>query len=208
VGMILTRTTNFHGYLKWIEDGGGYTTSALEHLVHAMRADAGGAKHSGEGRLRPSLIGDQCDRKQILSYKFSHGSSFHGSWEAHSGTWLHLAFPSYLLDAYPTRVRIEHAVRPKKGGLGVTGKADWFWYGPPDIGEMEIIKGPHLGDYKTIGDIKWVTEAPREKHIEQVMYEMFTLDIRKAYLVYQNRNFGGAMLTWEVTAEDEDFKRS
>ena len=124
--MIVETSTAFKDYPRWIERGGHFSPEVLEILHHSMRKDAGNTKSSGEGRLRPSLIGDPCDRKQILSFRYSEGSDFNGNWMTWVGTFLHLAFQTYLLDVYPDSVRIEHKIAPRKFRRGVTGKADWY----------------------------------------------------------------------------------
>ena len=200
----------FLDYPRWIENGGNFSAEVLEVLTYSMHKDAGGAKSLGEGRLRPSLIGDPCDRKQLLSYNFSNsgGSTFKGNWMTWVGTFLHLAFQTYLLDVYPDKVRIEHTVKPHKGMAGVTGKADWYWYQKSDNGMMVDINGPHLGDYKSMGKLSGkefdVEKAPKQAHVDQLMAEMYTMNINRGYLVYQTRGFG-QMAVWELVAEPADF---
>lgn len=205
--MRLERTTAFNGYQSWIKNGGHYSAEVLETLVHSMRQDAGHTKHSGYGRLRPSLIGDPCDRAQVLSYNSVDGASDGGSWQAWSGTWLHLAFQSYLLELWGDRIRIEHRIAPGSNGAGVTGKADWYWYGRSYTDEFRSITGPHYGDYKTINSLKRVDANPLPKHIDQVLYTLLTAGLERAYVVYQDRAYG-TMTGWLVEPEQEDFDRA
>jgi hypothetical protein len=207
VAVIMTKTGAFTGYISWIRDGGSWSERTLEIIEHSMSQDANSAKSDGTGRFRPSLIGDPCDRKQLLSYLFADSSAFNGNWYTWSGTWLHLAFQTYLLEKFPDSVRIEHKIAPDRGRTGVTGKADWYWYGPdaePSFGQL--IRGPHLGDYKTATSIERVSESPNAVHVDQLLYEMFTINVRRAYLVYQVRSHG-QMVGWELEAEDADLER-
>jgi hypothetical protein len=200
----------FKDYLRWIENGGSFSSEVLEVLHHSMRKDANNVKQDGTGRLRPSLIGDPCDRKQILSFRQYGGSSFNGNWMTWVGTFLHLAFQTYLLDTYPDSIRIEHKVAPHKGHLGVEGKADWYWYGHSENGMMADIHGPHIGDYKSMGKFSGkdfdVEKAPKQMHVDQLLYEMVTMKVNRGYLVYQTRGFG-QMAVWELESEPADVER-
>lgn len=202
--MILTRDNVFHDYRRWINYGGQYSSAVLPHLIKSMRADVNHAKSDGSGRWRPSLIGDGCDRKQALSY-LGEKSTFTGNWYAWSGTWLHLAFQTYLLDTYPDQVTIEHIIKPKKRGhLGVTGKADWMWTGGDYRDGMLVIRGPHIGDYKSVASLNNYLTEPKPLHVEQLGYEMMTTGIDVGYLVYQNRAHGD-MVTWRLQPEPGDY---
>lgn len=200
---VFTKTNAFHDYVTWIKRGGGWSPEVLEIIVHNMELDTAHAKHSGEGRFRPSLIGDPCDRKQLLSYFSEEGSGFYGNWFTWSGTWLHLAFQTYLLETYPDRLRIEHRVVPQEGVPGVTGKADWYWFKSSERTLYGDIAGPHLGDYKTIASLGTIGDAPKPEHVQQLLYEMHVMNLRTAYLVYQTRSFG-QMFTWRIDADDHD----
>lgn len=197
------RDNVFHDYRRWINDGGQYTSSVLALLHKSMKADANHAKRDGAGRWRPSLVGDPCDRKQMLSF-LGEPSTFYGNWYAWSGTWLHLAFQTYLLDSYPGQVDIEHVIRPKKGHLGVTGKADWVWVGEEHWDGMLRIRSPHIGDFKSANNLNKVGIEPKPAHVMQLGYEMMTLGIHVGYLVYQNR-LHGDVVTWRLEPEPGDY---
>lgn len=205
--MKIEPSTAFMRYTRWIETGGHYSDHVLEVIVHSMQKDAGNTKQSGKGRFRPSLIGNPCDRIQLLSYLSDEGSDFKGNWRTWMGTWMHLAFQTFLLDEYGEHLRIEHAVVPDRGRVGVHGKADWYWYGGNVAIGMSEVMGPHIGDYKSAMKIDAYHDAPKDKHVQQLLYEMVTLDVRRAYLVYQTRSFG-AMAVWHLEAEDEDIRRA
>jgi len=197
------RDNVFADYRRWINDGGQYTSEVLALLIKSMKADANHAKQDGSGRWRPSLIGDPCDRKQMLSF-LGDPSTFNGNWYAWSGTWLHLAFQTYLLDTYPENVTIEHVIKPKRRHLGVTGKADWMWSGPDYRDGMNTIKGPHIGDYKSANNLNKYGVEPKAQHVEQLGYEMMTTGVHTGYLVYQNR-LHGDVVTWRLEPEPGDY---
>ena len=202
--MIVTRTEAFTDYLGWITNGGHWDDDVLEVISRRMREDANHAKGDGRGRLRPSLIGHPCDRVQILSYHHLRPST--SDWRAWIGTWMHLAFDTYLVTEWPHRLQVEYPVIPAVGALGVTGKADWYWYSTSETSMFRHISGPHLGDYKTIEKISMVEAAPLDKHLEQLGYELFTLGMTTAYLVYQVRGFG-TMASYQLTLEPADTDR-
>jgi hypothetical protein len=193
----------FADYRRWINDGGQYSSAVLPRLIKSMKADVDHAKSDGSGRWRPSLMGDGCDRKLTLSF-LGEKSTFNGNWMAWSGTWLHLAFQTYLLDTYPAFVSIEHVVKPKARHIGVTGKADWVWNGVDHMDGMNRIRGPHVGDYKSAINLNKVGVEPREAHVKQLGNEMMTLGMDVGYLVYQNRTYGD-ICTWRLEAEPGDF---
>lgn len=207
--MIVTETHAFNAYSTWIRGGGAFSHPVLRHLILSMRKDANNAKRSGEGRLRPSLIGDECDRKQVLSYMHADASEFDGNWYTWSGTFLHLAFQTWLLDQFRRRVRIEHQVRPSEGSVGVTGKADWYWFGKPVVLPDGALHAPHIGDYKTATNVnspKRKTPVLKKEHTEQLLAELYTLGMERGYLVYQDRAHG-YVKGYELIATDEDFQR-
>jgi hypothetical protein len=200
----IERTTAFTDYLTWIKNGGNYSAEVLKKLTVSMEADAGHTKHDGTGRFRPSLIGDQCDRKQMLSFLYQNKGE--GNWYSYAGTWLHLAFQTFLLDTYKERLRIEYPVAPDKGAIGVTGKCDWYWPGEgisiPD--RMTIIDGPHIGDYKGSLDAADLLEKVKEEHIAQLTYQMYTMGVKHGYLVYQGRGHGN-MANYHIEMERDDW---
>ena len=202
--MIVTKDVAFTNYRAWMEDRGHYTDEVLDLLIESMRADVGNAKANGGGRWRPSLIGDPCDRKQVLSHS-GERSAFSGNWYTWAGTWLHLGFQAFLLDKWgPDLLSIETTIAPEEEMYGVTGKADWVWHGDTIWDGMTQLVGPHIGDYKTTSSMKKISVAPDPKHVDQLGTEMVTVGIRTAYLVYQYRGHGD-MVTWrlEVEAADE-----
>jgi hypothetical protein len=148
-------------------------------------------------------MGDTCDRKLMLSF-LGDPSSFNGNWYAWSGTWLHLAFQTYLLDTYPDNITIEHVVKPKRRHLGVTGKADWVWTGDDYREGMLVIRGPHIGDFKSANSLNKVLSEPKPEHVKQLGYEMMTLGVDVGYLVYQNR-LHGDVVTWRLQPEPGDY---
>lgn len=201
--MIITEDRAFISYKGWVEQGGHWTSESLIHLAKSMRTDAKNDKGDGRGRWRPSLIGDQCDRKQLLSYW--HYRDRDGNWMAWSGTMLHLAFQAFLLDMWPKHVTIEVPVKPdrRRRQPGVTGKMDWRWTGENGWSGMQEIIGPHIGDYKTISTLKTVAEGPKPMHVQQLLSEMLTTGIHTAYLVYQERSWGN-MRAFRLEAETDD----
>jgi hypothetical protein len=203
--LIVTETYAFGGYLPWIRSGGSFSRPVLTSLVHSMRQDAGHNKKSGEGRLRPSLIGDPCDRKQVLSHRYGDGSDFNGNWFTWSGTFLHLAFQTWLLDQWRKRLYIEHKVIPRKGRAGVTGKMDWYWFGAPVSTPDGAINAPHIGDYKTATNLKKRKQPVKQEHMQQLLAEMYTTGLDRAYLVYQDRAYGDVR-AFELRATDDDLE--
>jgi len=198
-----TRDNVFANYRRRNNNGGQYSTEVLAMLHKSMKADANHAKKDGTGRWRPSLMGDECDRKLSLSF-LGDPSTFNGNWYAWSGTWLHLAFQTFLLDSYPGRVSIEHVIKPKLRHLGVTGKADWVWLGPSRKDGMNTIRGPHIGDYKSANSLNKYGIEPKPGHVNQLGYEMMTMGVDVGYLVYQNRTHGD-VVTWRLEPERGDY---
>lgn len=203
--MIVTRSEAFTDYLVWIKKGGHWDADVLDVIERRMRSDVDNIKSDGTGRFRPSLIGDTCNRVQLLSNLYTKVPE--GNWMAWSGTWLHLAFQAFLLTIWPDRVLIEYPIAPVAGRLGVTGKADWYWFGPAEAGPFSYIAGRHLGDYKTLKSMDQIKDGPLPKHLEQLRYELATKRMTNAYLVYQVRGFGN-MATYQLTMEPADHKQA
>jgi hypothetical protein len=199
----------FAGYSQWITSGGHWTEETLVPIIASMRSDSGHAKHDGRGRFRPSLIGDICDRKQVLSYHYESTDSA-GNWYAWSGTLLHLGFQTFLLDLLGfDHLTIERPVAPKKGTTGITGKMDWRWDGEDIFLGMTQILGPHIGDYKTCSYAVYkivIDKGPKPMHIEQLGYQMLTAGIHTAYLVYQERSHG-PVASFLLELEPSDIQR-
>lgn len=195
----------FTDYMEWIEEGHKYPKRVLPPLFVSMRADAGVRKSDGSGRFRPSLIGDRCNRKQLLSYRGEpqNPDVTAGNWYAWLGTWGHLAFQVYLLTKWHKEMLIEKSVTAGEDGIGVSGTADWFWHGRTVKYDKGTIAGPHYGDYKTIQNIEQVEAGPVRKHVDQVRYELATTGLEIGYLVYQTRPHG-QMRTFRLEMEPED----
>lgn len=204
--MELTQTTVFAADYQAFLKKGQPSMRALRK-VQGVQRDAAKAGSGGAGRFRPSLIGQQCDRVQVLSHE-GQPSSGVGSWYTWSGTWLHLAFQTFMISKYASKVEIEHAVSGRGRWFGVRGRADWFWHGGslPSEKNRSAVVGPHVGDYKTVGSLTKVRDAPDPRHVDQLLLEMCVLNVRNAYVVYQDRAHG-AMAVWHLEADGDDVER-
>ena len=167
------------GVARWNEAGRPITADALARVHQVMLADMGG-RADGSGRIRPSSVGHPCTRHKLLSFLGAERTEFEeGSLDImEAGTWGHYRWQ----------------VRGLSGGwlTAIEEPAEdrsWLLKGSAD----GIISDGSLFELKTTNsytyDTVMKTGEPTWEHRMQVGAMLRALEIDKASIVYEDRNF-------------------
>ena len=173
--LIITRE-----HAKWRDSGSNYTKEAVERVLEVMSNDMlTSHRESGEGRVRASMLGDVCKRRQQLSFRgFTAGHFSPSTLEIFdTGTFAH----------YKWQLR----------GLS----AGWL----RDI-EVPVFTDDHLGgnldgvmsdgsvfEFKTInpqGFKKVLAEGALPSHVLQAHSYMHALEVDRAHILYEDKSWG------------------
>lgn len=173
-------------YEQWRLDGENYTEAALRRVADIKITDkTSGRRSSGEGRFRPSMIGNSCQRAQVLSYLgFDQAPSKPEYVEmANVGSALHYWWQEMGLSAgWLSDVEVEIDIPEWR----LRGQAD----GQMSDGSVWELKT--LGSDKFWGKraglpvMKW--EHPVGEHVRQVHAYMHALGTTYASIVYVDRD--------------------
>lgn len=192
--MSLTDLANKRGLAKpvttWVEEWrakkGQITFDAISVVTEVMLKDFGsGRRSSGKGRFRPSMIGNPCQRAQVLSYL---GYPSKDPVEiyvqmADTGSWLHYKWQAEGLSAgWLADIEVQIEI------------PEWDLRGSVD----GIMKDGSIFEAKTVGNEKYWGrrggkgvpdwEAPKPEHIRQVDAYMHATGAEAASIVYINRD--------------------
>lgn len=176
----------------WVEQhrAGGLriTPDAIETVTEAMKADFGSGRRSdGSGRFRPSMIGNPCQRAQVLSYLgFPQRESVEIYVQmADAGSWLHYKWQAEGLSAgWLTDIEVQVEI-PEWGLRGsVDGRCK-----DGSVFELKTVgNDKYYGRRGTKPVSEW--EQPVAEHIRQVDAYMFATGAQAASIVYVNRDSG------------------
>lgn len=182
----------------WRGNKGQISTEAITKVTEVMKTDFGSGRRSdGKGRFRPSMIGNPCQRAQVLSYL---GMPQKDSVEiyvqmADAGSWLHYKWQAEGLSAgWLSDIEVQIEV------------PEWNLRGSAD----GIMSDGSIFELKTIGNDKYygrrggkpVSEWDEAKpeHIRQVDAYMYATGAQAASIVYVNRD-SNAFREFRVTRD-------
>lgn len=169
-------------HTRWMRDGQKYTEAALTRMAEVMRHDML-TEHrvSGEGRVRASMLGDPCVRRQALSFSgdvseppsielqeiFDTGTFGHYKWQLRglAAGWL---------------AEVEAQVFTDDGTLG--GNLDGLL---PDGAVFEF-KTINPTGFRAVESKAW----PLDSHILQVHSYMLAADTDRAHILYEDKSYG------------------
>ena len=165
---------------EWRANGSPITEEALEKIIDLMRRDfLSDFRADGSGRFRPSMLGDTCDRRQMLSYLGYPKSEWEDPKFMESGTWGHYRWQLAGLSAgwlESVEAPVSHPLYPMKGS------ADGI-----QIDDNGVFELKQTND-KLIAQVR-KTEQPKAQHLIQVAGYMQARNIEKASVVYESRGF-------------------
>ena len=159
-------------YQRWLKDFGGTASrEAVNRIAQQMRKDSDGRRSSGKGRFRGSLIGDPCDRKQVLSFLGAE-QSFTELKYAVGGSWSHARWQACgLTTGWLTDIEM-----PVNHLRVIRGSAD----GMMDDGRIFELKTTRSSVLRNM-------KEPKEQALDQVNIYMFTAGVTQACIVYEGR---------------------
>lgn len=184
----------------WIEafrqSKGKVTLEAIERVAEKIVQDhSTGARSTAKGRLRPSMLGEDCLRKHALAYLDAPKGSRPQQWEqmADAGSWLHYKWQAELLsgfyhEGYPVEpLLVDIEVSLSDASIGVKGQCDG------------ILQDGSLLEIKTLGADKYLGKkygtnpvdswfSPPHEHLCQVDAYMMCSGAPAAHLLYVNRD--------------------
>lgn len=176
VGYVTSRHT------KWLAAGANFTNEAMGRIAELVIRDGQDAdrKSSGEGRIRPSLSGDRCLRKQRFSYegKPSEPLGIAGAKFTTNGTFGHYRWQAYGLSAGWLE-DIEVSVETE---YGLKGSADGILADGAGVFEFKTTNTSTLNRLKKSG-------APDPGHVLQATGYMDALGLQTASIVYEAREW-------------------
>lgn len=167
-----------YGMNNWYANGAVYTPEAIQKVYDVEMSDISVGR-GGEGRIRPSLIGDQCRRKHILSFLGAERErptleSFH---IMNSGTTGHYRWQKMGLSAgWLTDIEVKVAYAPWR----LAGSMDGLLSDGSGF-ELKTTNGFAYASIMKKGEPKW-------EHLMQVHAYMKALDINEFSVVYENRD--------------------
>lgn len=167
----------------WLDAGAVYSDESIEMVLDVMYEEAVTGHLSGAGRFRTSRIGDDCLRKQQLSFlgwPQDQETTFALN-RMENGSWGHLAWQANGLAArFLFDIEVMYSI------------PDWYISGPMD-GQCIDGAGFELKttNSRTFGAVmaKW---EPKEDHLFQITTAMIAKGLSKYRVVYVNRDDG----TW------------
>lgn len=171
---------------KWRREGSNMDMDCLRIAMEAMYKDVStGNRADGKGRLRPSNIGNPCQRAQALSY-FGAPQEEKPDWvqeKAKGGSLAHYWFQAEGMSAgVLTDIEVEIEIPQWR----LKGQLDGF------INDGSIFELKTISTDKFNGRFKgWVPvskwEKPKEDHIRQVHAYMLATEAISSSVVYMDR---------------------
>ena len=168
------------GMSKWRENGSVITEEALNRLLEVITKDSlDNSRTSGKGRIRPSLIGDTCERKHLFSYMGIPQKEKEDSSQdvMDAGTWGHYRWQlAGLSQGWLKDIEIQLSYEP------------WILRGAMD----GLISDNSGFELKTTNSHKFAeivkANTPVLAHLMQTHAYMRALDLSHFSIVYENRN--------------------
>jgi len=182
------------GVARWNEAGRPISPDAIARVMQVMMADIGG-RADGSGRIRPSMIGDPCNRKKILSFLGAEAHEFEeGSLDImEAGTWGHYRWQVRGLSAgwltsieYPT-IDESWLVKGSADGIIVDGS-------------LFELKTTNSYTYDTV----MKSGEPTWPHRMQCGAMLRALGLDKASIVYEDRNFPARWHEFRWTLSEDE----
>jgi hypothetical protein len=177
---------------------GKYTAEAVERVQEVMRKDLlTDHRDHGEGRLRPSMLGLECERPALLSYEGepNDGFSVASQMIMSAGTWRHYCWQMMGLSAgFLTDIEVPVEVERWKlrGALdGLMSNGEVF--------ELKSVNGQRFSKIRDDGNP--LHYRPLDGHVEQVHPYMLAVGTRWSSIVYEERNYLGFI---EVRVQFDD----
>lgn len=161
---------------RWMSEGRKITPEAVERVLEVMREDfTGDGRASGASRVRASMIGDACQRKQQLSFLGAISATPTPFMQTvfDIGTFSHYRWQLYGLSA-GWLTDIEVSVRTEYGAAGsIDG----------------ILENGRPFEFKTINNKSYAKlgNSPLEAHLKQVQVYMDATGADAAHIVYEDK---------------------
>jgi hypothetical protein len=180
------------GYRRWLANGAHYTPEAVARVSELMLADAGG-RSDATGRFRPSMAGDKCPRRQMLSYRgmpaippdlasqdfMTAGTFGHYRWQL-----------AGLSEGFLTDIEVKVANK-----WGVKGSGDGL-----------LAEDGSLLELKTTGSRLFSNLVksmhPKPDHVQQTMMMTLDTDIEWTSIVYEDRDMPQRRIEFRVNVGD------
>lgn len=170
--------------------GGIFTAPALQRVHQVMVADLA-TRRDGAGRFRPSMLGDVCMRRQLLSY---HGAAQDEPDMAltqlfSEGTWKHYYWQAAgLSEGFLSAIEVEMRVEGVKWGQADGLVADGSLF------ELKAVRNT------VFNQVVLTRRQPKGEHMLQAVAMANNLGVDEVSLVYTDRNTGG----WHEFRIDRD----
>lgn len=187
-------TPAIDGYEKWLANGALFTDAAVARISELMAADARG-RSDATGRFRPSMAGDSCPRRQMLSYRGVRSLPHDMPSMAFmtNGTWGHYRWQmAGLSQGFLTEVEV-----PLSNSRGVKGS-----------GDGRLADDGSLFELKTTGRVVYdqlvKSLHAKTEHVMQVTWLLLESDIDWVSIVYEDRDMPQRRLELRVNVGDTD----
>ena len=183
------------GMARWNEAGRPITPDAIARVMQVMMNDIGG-RSDGSGRIRPSSVGQPCQRRMLLSFLGTDSEEFSGETQdiMDAGTWGHYRWQVRGLSA-GWLTSIEAPAQDQH----------WLLKGSAD----GIIDDSSLFELKTTNSWTYDRVVHKDRdpvwaHKLQTAAMLQALGLEKASIVYEDRNFPARWHEFRfVLAEEE-----
>ena len=168
------------GMSQWRTAGSPITQEAWEKVSSVIEKESfDNSRVSGKGRIRPSLIGDTCPRKHMLSYLgIDKATPSDGSFDVMSaGTWGHYRWQlAGLSQGWLKDIEVQVSYEPWK----IQGAMDGIIF-DNSVFELKTTSG---FKFKSILE----NNIPVTAHLMQTHAYMKALDLTHFSIVYENRD--------------------
>lgn len=171
---------------EWRESDKEPNEWAIRTVADTLVADVlSGRRSDGSGRFRPSMIGNDCGRAQVLSYLGFEQAESKPEWAqmADAGTWLHY---KWQYEGLAAGWLVEPEIQIDIPEWELRGAVDGLCV-DDSIFELKTIgTDKYMGRKHTLPVSKW--ETPMREHIRQVHAYMKATNTMAASIVYVDRD--------------------
>jgi hypothetical protein len=189
-----SHTPAITGYERWLAGGGIYEESAVARISELMFVDAQG-RSDATGRFRPSMAGDQCVRRQMLSYRGvpNMGHDIGSMAYMVNGTFGHYRWQmAGLSEGFLDSIEV-----PLKNSHGVKGSGDGLLAADGSLFELKTTMS-------RIYNKILASMHPKDDHVLQVVWMTLESDIEWVSIVYEDRDYPMRRLELRVNVGDTD----
>lgn len=182
------------GYERWLAAGAHFSLDAVERVAALMRADADG-RADATGRFRPSLAGDACARRQMLSYRGvpTIGHDLAAMAFMVNGTFGHYRWQmAGLTEGFLSAIEV-----PLANTFGVRGSGDGLLAADGSLLELKTTMS-------TIYNRLIKSLHPKDEHVLQTVWLTLESDIEWVSIVYEDRDMPQRRLELRVNVGDTD----